>query len=215
VTVKTFLGYLERDLESGDGARIGQDLHFMRGAADKMGRLLDELLEMSRVGRVVNAPLETSCADLVDEALGLVAGSLSARGVKPVLELPELVLFGDQPRLVEIWQNLLENACKFLGDQPEPCIEIGAREGGPATVFFVRDNGIGIEAAYLEKVFGIFEKLDQSAEGTGLGLALVRRIVELNGGKIWAESRGRGEGTCFNFTLPSAVRSGPQGVKRI
>jgi len=128
------------------------------------------------------------------------------------MALPELTLFGDQPRLVEIWQNLVENACKFMGGQPEPRLELGARGSGRNTVFYVRDNGIGIESQYLEKVFGLFEKLDRNAEGTGLGLALVRRIVELNGGKIWAESQGRGLGTCISFTLPGAVRDDWEGA---
>jgi PAS domain S-box-containing protein len=212
VTVKTFLAYLERDLESGNGERVEQDLQFMRGATDRMGRLLDELLEMSRVGRIVNPPAELSCGAVVDEAVRLVAGALSERGVELAVALPELALFGDQARLVEIWQNLVENACKFMGEEPHPRIEIGARGSGRGTVFFVRDNGIGIEAQYLEKVFGLFEKLDRGAQGTGLGLALVRRIVELNGGKIWAESPGPGAGTCISFTLPGAVRANPQGV---
>jgi PAS domain S-box-containing protein len=212
VTLKTFLGYLELDLAGGNAARVEKDLEFMRGAAERMGRLLDELLEMSRVGRKPNEPVVLSCAAVVNQAVALVAGSLSLRGVVVLAQLPKLTLFGDQARLVEIWQNLVENACKFMGGQPEPRLELGARGSGRNTVFYVRDNGIGIESQYLEKVFGLFEKLDRNAEGTGLGLALVRRIVELNGGKIWAESQGRGLGTCISFTLPGAVRDDWEGA---
>jgi PAS domain S-box-containing protein len=212
VTLKTFLGYLELDLAGGDAARVEKDLEFMRGAAERMGRLLDELLEMSRVGRRSNEPVALSCPALVNQAVALVAGALSQRGVVVLAQLPALTLFGDQARLVEIWQNLVENACKFMGDQPEPRLELGARGSGRGTVFYVRDNGIGIESQYLEKVFGLFEKLDRNVEGTGLGLALVRRIVELNGGKIWAESQGCGLGTCISFTLPGAVRDDWEGT---
>ena len=206
VTLKTFLGYLEQDLAASNAPRVEKDLQFMRGAAERMGRLLDELLEMSRVGRVVNEPVALSCASVVEAAVALVAGSLSERGVEVRTALPELTLCGDQPRLVEIWQNLVENACKFMGEQAAPLVEIGARGSGRATVFYVRDNGVGIAPQFLEKVFGLFEKLDRNAAGTGLGLALVRRIVELDGGKIWAESPGAGQGTCISFTLPGAVR---------
>lgn len=211
VTLKTFLGYLELDLAEANSPRVEKDLQFMKGAAERMGRLLDELLEMSRVGRMVNEPVALSCSAVVHEAVALVAGSLATRGVVVLAELPGLTLFGDQARLVEIWQNLVENACKFMGDQPEPRLELGARGRGRWTIFFVRDNGIGIEHQYLEKVFGLFEKLDRNAEGTGLGLALVQRIVELNGGKIWTQSQGCGLGTCISFTLPGAVRDDWEG----
>jgi signal transduction histidine kinase len=100
---------------------------------------------------------------------------------------------------------LVDNACKFMGDQPAPRIEIGVETRDAETVFFVRDNGIGIDPRYQAKVFGLFEKLDHTAEGTGVGLALVKRIVEWYGGRIWVESKGAGQGTCFYFTLPGAV----------
>jgi signal transduction histidine kinase len=119
-----------------------------------------------------------------------------------------VVLEGDRPRLVEIWQNLVENACKFMGDQPRPRVEIGVEQRGAETVFFVRDNGMGIDPHYQEKVFGLFEKLDPMGEGVGMGLALVRRVVELYQGRIWVESGGPGQGANFLFTLPAAVAAG-------
>jgi signal transduction histidine kinase len=107
--------------------------------------------------------------------------------------------------LLEIWQNLIENGVKYMGEQTAPRIEIGAERRGWELVFFVRDNGMGIEPRYQEKVFGLFEKLDPKSEGTGLGLALVKRIVDLYRGRIWLESAGAGQGTCVRFTLPEAV----------
>ena len=107
--------------------------------------------------------------------------------------------------MTEVLQNLLDNAVKYMGDQPEPCIEIGLSGTGRDTVFFVRDNGIGIAPEHGEKIFGLFEKLDSTSEGTGLGLTLVKRIVEMNGGRIWMESDGVGHGACFRFTLPDAL----------
>jgi signal transduction histidine kinase len=106
---------------------------------------------------------------------------------------------------MEIWQNLIENAVKYMGSQEEPRVEIGFEEVERDTVFFVRDNGLGIDPKYHEKVFGMFEKLDPASEGTGLGLALIKRIVALYGGSIWIESQGDGYGSCFKFTLPKAV----------
>ena len=117
------------------------------------------------------------------------------------------VVHGDRARLVEVVQNLVDNAAKFMGAQAEPRIEIGCRPGeGGELVFRVSDNGMGIDPRYKEKVFGLFEKLDAKSDGTGLGLALVKRIVELYEGKIWLESEGTEKGTCFYFTLPAAMK---------
>ncbi len=205
VTIKTFLGYLRKDMASADAARVEQDVLYMSAASDKMGRLLDELLEMSRVGRVVNPPVRATLQELVRDALDAVAGRIAALGARVQVSDEPVVLYGDRPRLAEIWQNLVENACKFMGDQPSPRIEIGSERRGHEVLFFVRDNGMGIDPQYHAKVFGLFEKLDPRSEGTGLGLALVKRIVELYRGRIWLESQGHGSGSCFWFTLPAAL----------
>jgi len=110
---------------------------------------------------------------------------------------------GDRGRLVQVLQNLFENAAKYMGSQPQPKVELGAREEGDDCVFFVRDNGIGVDPKYSERIFGLFEKLDPRSAGTGIGLALVRRIIEFHGGRIWVESDGR-TGSTFLFRLPRA-----------
>jgi len=105
--------------------------------------------------------------------------------------------------LLEVIQNLVDNAAKFMGSQPAPLIEIGCNgydAGMP--VFFVRDNGIGIASEHHERVFGLFNKLDPLAEGTGIGLSLVKRIIEFHGGRVWVKSEV-GQGTTFYFTLPA------------
>ena len=206
VTVKTFLGYLEQDMASLDTERAGKDMFYIRNAAEKMALLLDELLEMSRVGRLVNPPVRVMFHELVEEALLAVAGSIAERGVE-VQVTGDIALYGDRPRLVEIWQNLVENAVKFMGEQAAPRIEIGLERVSGEQVFYLRDNGIGIDPSYVEKVFGLFEKLDRKSSGTGLGLALVRRIVQLYQGRVWVESQGSGQGACFRFTLPAALRT--------
>jgi signal transduction histidine kinase len=213
VTIRTFLGYLEKDIAAGDAGRIEKDMKFMRSATDKMAQLLDELLDISRVGRVIIPPVRVTVQGLVDEALIAVAGGIAAHGVTLTVSDPDVTVFGDRIRLAEIWQNLIDNAVKFMGSQKEPRIEIGVETRGAETVFFVRDNGVGIDPRYHEKVFGLFEKLDPRAEGSGMGLALVKRIVELYKGRIWVESPGTGQGACFFFTLPEAVESAKQGVR--
>lgn len=215
VTVKAFLGFLEQDIASGNAARIETDIAHMRGAAEKMGILLDELLEMSRIGRVVNPPEEIAFDQLLQEVLSLMAGPLAEKEVRIERDEQGPKLFGDRARLLEIWQNLIENAVKYMGDQGAPRIQLGVEETGGETVFFVRDNGMGIDPRYREKIFGLFEKLDAKSEGSGLGLALVKRIVELYGGRIWVESEGARKGSSFRFTLPGALNCRPpDGLKR-
>jgi PAS domain S-box-containing protein len=206
VTVKTFLGYLEQDLLSSNKERVKQDVTYMRMAADKMGHLLDELLKLARVGRKTNPPVRVTFQELAREAVGLVAGRISISHAEVQVAEAAVVLEGDRPRLAEIWQNLVENACKFMGDQPKPRVEIGVEQRGAETVFFVRDNGVGIEPRFHQKVFSLFEKLNPKIEGTGMGLALVKRVVELYKGRIWVESGGLGQGSNFLFTLPAAVK---------
>jgi signal transduction histidine kinase len=107
--------------------------------------------------------------------------------------------------MLQIWQNLLDNAIKYMGPQALPRVEIGFEQYDSGTEFFVRDNGIGIEPVYHDKIFGIFEQLDPAIGGVGMGLTMVRRIVELCGGRIRLESGGDGQGCSFRFTLPGAL----------
>jgi signal transduction histidine kinase len=205
ITIKGFLGFLEKDIKEGKQDHVHSDVLRISEAVDKMNRLLNELLELSRIGRMMNPPVDVSFQSIVQEAVETVHGRLAKKNivVKIAPDLP--VVCGDRLRLVEVVQNLIDNAAKFMGDQPYPCIEIGTRgadkDGKP--IFFVRDNGIGIEAQHYERVFGLFNKLDPLTEGTGVGLTLVKRIVEFHGGRIWIESGGAGRGTTFYFTLPT------------
>jgi PAS domain S-box-containing protein len=212
VTVKTFLGYLKHDIAAADSLLIEKDMFYMNSAADKMADLLEELLEMSRVGRISNQPVKVTFDEIVEETLSVTAGRVMEKGVQIRLQKQPVNLFGDRTRLVEIWQNLLENGVKFMGDRPSPQIDIGVEHHGDGPVFFVRDNGIGIEPKYQTKLFNIFEKLNPKMEGTGMGLAITKRIVELYQGKIWVESKGLGQGSTFFFTLPGALKISAKGV---
>jgi PAS domain S-box-containing protein len=206
VTIQTFQGHLERDIRSRDAARVGKDLGYIRNAADKMGRLLDDIRRLSRVGRITNPSEEAPLQAIVKEALDLVAGRITGRGVKVQVTEEPVVLTGDRTRLVEVFLNLVDNAAKFMGDEPAPRVEIGVEQAGEELVLHVRDNGIGIDPQLQPMLFSLFHKLDPETEGEGIGLALVRRIVELHGGRIWVESEGPGKGATFRFTLAKTRR---------
>ena len=206
VTIKTFTGFLEQDMQHNDENRIKKDLGFIHTATEKMSRLLDELLDLSRIGRKLNPFENVPLQILVQEALSLVGGRIAEGNVKVKVSDEPIMLYGDRPRLVEIFQNLVDNAVKFMGDQQSPQVEIGVEYKHAEWVLFIRDNGIGIAPHLQSKLFGLFEKLNSDIEGTGMGLALVRRIVEVHGGKIWVESEGEGKGTTFKFTLAGTVK---------
>jgi signal transduction histidine kinase len=112
------------------------------------------------------------------------------------------VLYGDASRLREVVENLLDNAVKFAGNQPHPRVEIRASEDNHSNIICFRDNGVGIERQYHDKIFQLFERLEHRVEGTGIGLAIVKRIVEVHGGRVWVESDGPGRGSAFYFALP-------------
>lgn len=208
ITIKGFLGFLGVDARAGDMKRVEADMHRINEATDKMHELLTDLLELSRIGRLMNAPEMVSFELLVKEAVELVDGRLQARGINVIVndELPNI--YGDHQRLLEVVQNLMDNAAKFMGDQTHPLIEIGQHRDtdNGFVAFFIRDNGMGIAPEFHERIFGLFNRLNPKIEGTGIGLALVKRIVEFHGGRIWVQSES-GEGATFYFTLPTAKQS--------
>ena len=204
VTIKGFLGLLQKDINEKNNDAMSRDLDQISDAADQMAQLLDELLELSRIGRQMNAPEERDLTGLVQEALERVSIQLEEKGIDLRVADDMPAVRGDPGRLLEIFQNLVDNAVKFMGEQESPCIEIGARRDNGEVHCFVRDNGIGIAHEYHERVFGLFDRLDARVEGTGVGLALVKRIVEIHGGQVWIESEGEGRGSTFHFTLPAA-----------
>jgi PAS domain S-box-containing protein len=208
VTISGFMGYLEQDAKNGNAERVSRDVQRINEAVAKMQRLLNELLELSRIGRLMNTPEEIPFGDVVEEALRLVEGRLDEGQVQVKVEAGLPSVFGDKARLVEVVQNLVDNAAKFMGGQSNPLIEIGMDSINGDLAFFVRDNGIGIDMEQQERVFGLFNKLDPNTDGTGIGLALVKRIIEVHGGKIWLESEGLGRGSTFYFTLTDRQETG-------
>ncbi len=200
ITIRGFAGLLESD--SKDPLLLKKDVGRIITAADTMQQLLSDVLELSRVGKIASPSQKIPFSTIANEAVELLAGPLTERGVTVDIapDLPEV--FVDHARIREALVNLLENAIKFSGDRPDPVIRIGADCSGEMPVFFIADNGIGIDPRYLERIFNLFERLDVATYGTGVGLTIVRRIIEVHGGKIRAESEGIGKGATFRFTLP-------------
>lgn len=207
VTIKGFLGMLKKDLKENQQNKVQADIERIESAAEKMGSLLSELLELSRIGRVAHSPEEVDMTKLAFASLEMLDERILSNNITVHIAPNLSTVYGDPTRLREVLENLIDNAAKYMGNQPNPQIEIGARISGGETVIFVKDNGLGIEPQFHTKIFGLFEKLNPTSEGTGIGLALVKRIIETHEGRLWVESEGSGKGSTFCFTIPESRRS--------
>lgn len=202
VTIQGFTDMLRTDFEEGNTEHIHEDLRYISLATETMQTLLNELLQLSRVGRLVNPPEPVALTELVEETVAHLAGQIAEQDAEVEVAASMPVVAADRVRLQEVIQNLIENALKFTPPAITPRVEVGAETKEGEVVCWVRDNGMGIAEAYQERIFGLFERLNQDIDGTGIGLALAKRIVETHGGRIWVASEGEGRGSTFYFTLP-------------
>lgn len=200
ITIKGFTGLMEKDINSANPKSLLADLKRVNEAADSMDHLLNELLTLSRLGHVVGAMVDSDMSEVIKEVKSSLHGILQNVTIEVQENLSTIKC--DRYRIKEVVQNLLENSVKFMGDQKTQKIEIGEEQEEGNFVFYIRDNGVGMQPEYHEKIFDIFERLDSSVSGTGVGLALCKRIIEAHGGKIWVSSEGLGLGSTFHFQLP-------------
>lgn len=201
ITIKGFVGMLQQDMQKGDTERIQSDIKRINHAIDKMENLLNDLLKLSRAGRFTDTLQDFDVKTIIEEVLELLNGQIVAD--KAVIQLAKHIppAKGDPRRIAEVFQNLIENALKFKNPEKEPVIEIGFLPKGEKTTYFVRDNGLGIVPEKQNKIFSLFDKIDPKMPGSGVGLALVKRIIEAHNGTIKVESGGKNKGTCFYFSL--------------
>jgi signal transduction histidine kinase len=200
--VAGFSNVLEEDYADrldDEGRRL---LGVVQSEAGRMGQLIDELLAFSRLGRKDMHISEVDMVELARDSFERLAAQHSGR--LPALHLGALpACRGDRVLLGQVWENLLSNALKFSAKRDDPQIEVSAASDGSEHIYFVRDNGVGFDPRFQSKLFGVFQRLHGASEfpGTGVGLALVQRIVTRHGGRVWAESKP-GEGATFYYTLP-------------
>jgi light-regulated signal transduction histidine kinase (bacteriophytochrome) len=181
-------------------------LNIIRGNTQKMGELIDDLLVFSRLGRQ-----EIRASDIDMEKLAKTASeeiNLAVPGRKVQFAINKLsAAQGDKAMIRQVMANLLSNAIKFTRPKGNTTIEVGGSNEGDENVYYVRDNGVGFDMQYVHKLFGVFQRLHSSEEfeGTGVGLAIVQRIIHRHGGRVWAEGKVD-EGATFYFTLPRERR---------
>jgi light-regulated signal transduction histidine kinase (bacteriophytochrome) len=176
-------------------------LERVRAAAQRMAVLIDDLLNLSRVTRTALQPRFINLSKMAEEIMRGLQESQPDRKVAFSL-VPDLMVEADPHLMNIVLENLLSNAWKFTSKREQATIEFGQKNQAKERTFYVRDNGVGFDMAYADKLFGVFQRLHSVSEfpGTGVGLATVQRIISIHGGRIWAES-AEGTGTTFYFTL--------------
>lgn len=197
ITISGLAGLAEFDIEKGDLEKARESLRVIVRSVENMDALLSDILELSRIGRVINPPEDVPFELIVKEAIDQLADVIRKKDVEIKVAEGMPAVRVDRERLVEALVNLIDNSIKYTRKDTRPEIEIFYRDGA----FCVRDNGIGIPESQREKVFELFYKVDPKSDGTGVGLSIVRRIIEVHGGRIWIESDGC-SWTAFCFTLP-------------
>ncbi len=204
-SVQGYAGLLAKTADS-----LDEDRRFwldrIQTNARRMADLIDGLLELSRVGRVVGPTESVSLGELVVEIAREREWKLQDEGVELIWADDLPTVRGDRLRLRQVLANLIDNAVKFTDDESHSSVKVGWQEADGLWEIWVQDNGVGIAPEDQEKIFGLFQRLGKSdAPGTGVGLALAKRIVDYHGGRIWVESEGvPGKGACFHFTLPKS-----------
>jgi PAS domain S-box-containing protein len=203
-SIISHLELLKRNLQDKLGAEAEQHIGFVLSAADRMRQLVLDLLGYSQAVRAELKLAPVNVEAVLSTVLMNLQLAIQSTDARITFDpLPTVYLDGSQ--LTQLLQNLISNALKYRSAQP-PQVHISAREEGPEWVFSVQDNGLGIDMRYAEQIFGVFKRLHgRKYPGTGIGLAVCRKIVERRGGRIWVESKP-GEGSTFFFTIPKNSR---------
>jgi PAS domain S-box-containing protein len=200
--ISGFTDILKKSLGNEPDQISASALEKIKKAAEKMERLIDDLLEFSKTGRIEISKNKTDMVSLIEPVKKDICDNLSDRRIAWRIEKLPFVNC-DRNLLKIVWENLISNSCKYTAGK-DAFIEIGFNEKGKEYEFFIKDNGIGFDPEFCGKLFGVFQRLhlEKDFPGTGIGLATVRRIVNRHGGSVRAESEGEGKGACFYFTLP-------------
>ena len=158
------------------------------------------------IGRIIQPSEIVDIKVIIEEVLGMMAQRLEKAHIDVKVDKEFPMVIGDSIRMREVIENLLDNAIRYIGDEPNQ-IAIGCRQQDGEQVFYVKDNGIGIDPQHFESVFELFKRHVKTIAGDGVGLAITKRIIEAHGGRIWVESEGEGKGACFCFTMGHILKN--------
>lgn len=213
--IDAFTRILQEDFGKSFPPEAEQLLDTIRRGSENMSRLVNDLLNLAHVGRQEMKRVRISPNLIIDEVIGEMARETKGRQIEwHIARLPAIT--GDPGLLKQVFANLLSNAVKYTRPREKADIEIGLRTVNSQRAIFVRDNGVGFNMKYATKLFGVFQRLHRSEEfeGTGVGLAIVERVVKRHGGRVWAESDGI-HGATFYFTLDGLENDGPEAERQL
>lgn len=200
--IASFSQFVKEDYEDKLDDRGRDYLERIIRSSGRMKELIDDLLTLSRIGRTKTELQRVSSKALVEEVMARLRFAIEEKNIEVNIREGMPDIYCDGAKIKEVFANLISNAVKFMDKRPA-VLEIGWRKDSSGHTFFVRDNGIGIEARYFDKIFEIFQRLNRKEdyEGSGAGLTIVKKVVENHGGKVWVESTA-GEGSIFYFSIP-------------
>ena len=203
ITIRGFLGLIREDIRQNELEAVENDINTIESATEKMRKLQADKLENNRNGRLSNDQQLIKTNAMIEQVVSFFKKEIGDQQITIEIEkeLPEIK--GDKTRIYEVFQNLIGNSIKYIGNGLEKRVKIGHSVKNDDNTFYISDTGIGIDPKFSKKVFDLFERLEPEIEGTGIGLAIVKRVIEVHQGKIWVESEGKGKGSTFFFTLPN------------
>lgn len=212
--IKGIAGLIPFEIPLNDFPEMEKYLEMINTSCDTMGNLIADITEMAKIGKVENKNEFLDTKEVIDFAKSLVNAQLKAKDIdlKISENLPEI--YGDKNRMIQVFGNLMDNAIKYMGNQKKPVIKIETIKIGEEVQFQVIDNGSGMDKKSLEKLFSPFERFHPDTNGTGLGLYMIKQIIESHGGQIKADSPGKEMGTVFFITLPNARLRGENHYKK-
>lgn len=209
VTSMSFMGFIREDIAGKNFGEVADSLQRLEKAHKRMQELINDLLQVSRIGRMElhyeKVPLKEVLAEVAENAAERIQATKATFEYAP--DFPDVL--ADRKRLAQAFENLIGNAIKYTSDANHPLVQVFWKDADGEIHLCVKDNGPGIEAQYHTKIFGLFQRLDSSKEGTGVGLTIVSRIMQLHGGRVWVESVA-GKGCEFWLAFPKVPnRKGP------
>ncbi|MGB3149861.1 MAG: two-component regulator propeller domain-containing protein, partial [Maribacter sp.] len=202
--IKGIAGLIPLEMVMEDFPDMEKYLEMINVSCDTMSTLIADITKIAKIGKIVNNNELLDTIEIIDLASNLVSGKIKLSNIKLSVakNLPDI--YGDKNRIIQVFGNLLDNAIKYMGDQKQPLIKVRALNLGDLVQFQVIDNGSGMDEKSLKKLFSPFERFHADVQGTGLGLYMIKQIIESHGGQITAESPGKGFGTTFSVTMPKA-----------